>query len=144
VRQQQRRTERSGASGIVGANFNGDFVSEFTSAMLTKSGSPAPAGVNLSSNFDAPEGEAFDSSNNLWVSNFDGDTLTMFTFAQLKAFGTTNSPQATVVISGLNLPNGLAFDGAGDLWWRMDAAMNSWSSRPLNWRAAAARLRVQL
>jgi hypothetical protein len=50
-------------------NFDGDFVSVFTSKMLKKSGTPDRAGVNLSSALNEPFGEVFDSSKNLWVSN---------------------------------------------------------------------------
>lgn len=43
-------------------NLEVDFVSEFTSSMLKKSGTPRPAGVNLTADLDEPWGEVFDST----------------------------------------------------------------------------------
>jgi hypothetical protein len=97
-------------------NFQGDYVSEFTSPMLKRSGTPTPAGVNLSSDLDEPFGSVFDSKRNLWVSNVGNGTLTLFSFAQLKALGKTNDPTPVVVISGLDRPEGLVFDDDRDLW----------------------------
>jgi sugar lactone lactonase YvrE len=107
---------RGPAQGLWVPNFEGQFVSEFTSSMLKNSGSPAPAALNLSSDIEHPWGAVFDSSKDLWVSNVTLSNLTMFTFAQLKALGTTNNPTAAVTISGLDRPEGLAFDRDGNLW----------------------------
>ncbi len=102
-------------------NSHGNYISEFTPSMLKSSGTPAPALINSSGDLSQPWGLAFDRHRNLWVSNVGAGgagegTLTMFTFAQLKELPTTPAPPATVVISGLNGPEGLEFDVAGNLW----------------------------
>jgi secreted PhoX family phosphatase len=106
----------NGGQALWVPNRSGDFVAEFTSKMLKKSGTPGPAGVNLSSALEEPWGEVFDSKKNLWVSNVHNGTLTLFTFAQLKALGKTNNPTPVVVISGLDRPEGLVFDEDGNMW----------------------------
>jgi sugar lactone lactonase YvrE len=103
------------------ANSNSNTVVEFNLAALAISGSPTP-NVTLSPNagnsLDTPSGLAFDSSGNLWVANFDGNTVVEFTPATL---ATSGSPTPNVTLSpnagnSLDAPSGLAFDPAGDLW----------------------------
>jgi sugar lactone lactonase YvrE len=62
---------------------------------------------------DRPDGLAFDSSGDLWVSNLWGNTLVKYTPAEL---GVNNSSPQMTISTGLNGPSGLAFDPSGDLW----------------------------
>jgi sugar lactone lactonase YvrE len=60
---------------------------------------------------------AFDGAGNLWVANTGNNTVAAFTPPQLAGRG----PVAPHVVlsssrSSLDLPVGLAFDGAGSLW----------------------------
>lgn len=95
---------------------NADFVAEFADATLETTGTPTPNRINTSADFDAPGGIIFDSSKDLWVSNIQNGTLTEFTFAQLKALDSDQAPAANVVISGLEFPEGMAFDRHHHLW----------------------------
>ena len=61
-----------------------------------------------------PVGMAFDGSGNLWVANFDNNTLVMYTPAQLAVSGT---PTPVILTStAVNDPYALAFDSTGNLW----------------------------
>ncbi|MGP8207758.1 MAG: NHL repeat-containing protein [Acidimicrobiales bacterium] len=100
---------------VTGANS----LVEFAPSQLT-TGSPAPTAVissDTSGSLDEPEGLAFDSSGDLWVANYSGNSLVEFAPRQLA----TGSPAPTAVISSdtsgsLDEPEGLAFDSSGDLW----------------------------
>ena len=94
---------------------------EFTRGQLAITGSPTPA-VTLSAtagdSLDDPEGLAFDSAGDLWVTNEGASTVVEFTPAQLAI---TGSPTPAVTLSAtagdsLDDPEGLAFSFAGDLW----------------------------
>jgi sugar lactone lactonase YvrE len=72
--------------------------------------------VTLSSaSLNAPVGLTFDSADNLWVSNYTGNTVVMFTPAQRAASG---SPDPTVIltVAEFDNPSCLAFDNGGNLW----------------------------
>jgi secreted PhoX family phosphatase len=99
-------------------NEEADDLVEYAPDQLV-SGSPAPwvAVPGSRGGFDWPFGEAFDSSGDLWVANYSTNSLVEFAPSQL----TTGSPTPTAVISSdasdsLDGPDGLAFDGSGDLW----------------------------
>ncbi len=101
------------------ANFVGNTLVMFTPAQLAATGNPVPA-VTLSASggsITRPIGLAFDSSNNLWASNFTTNTIVKFTPAQRS---TSGSPTPAVTLSAasgsLNLPTCLAFDNGGNLW----------------------------
>jgi sugar lactone lactonase YvrE len=65
-----------------------------------------------------PFGTAFDADGNLWVSDFTGNQLLLYTEGQI-ASSSSQAPAATITNDGqgaLNGPVGLAFDAAGNLW----------------------------
>lgn len=97
------------------ANEDGNFVAEFTGNELTASGMQSPSRKLASADLDEPWGIIFGSSKQLWVSNVGNGTLTKFTFKQLKDLKTDDAPSAAVVISGLDRPEGMVFDGK-DMW----------------------------
>jgi uncharacterized protein (DUF2141 family) len=98
-------------------------LAKFTVSQLASGGAVFPDmtitanGLSLSS----PFGLAFDAGGNLWVANSNGNSLAMFTPAQL---ATDGSPAPTVTIrsdknapgGSLSGPRGLAFDAGGNLW----------------------------
>ncbi len=103
------------------ANDGNSTVVEFTPAQLAATGSATPA-VTLSGaaggSLDDPEGLAFDSAGDLWVTNEGNSTVVEFTRGQLAI---TGSPTPAVTLSAtagdsLDDPEGLAFSLAGDLW----------------------------
>ena len=95
-------------------------VVEFTRSQLAASGSPTPA-VTISSNgtnINGPYGLTFDSSGNLWVSNYGGNTVVEFAANQLGTSGAT-TPAVTLTMPGTAPttcgPNGATFDASGNL-----------------------------
>jgi sugar lactone lactonase YvrE len=100
-------------------NAGSSTVIEFTPNQLGASGSPTPA-VTLSAtggSLNNPVGLAFDPNGNLWVANYTSSTVVAFTPSQLVPSG---SPMPVVTLSpaggSLSGPEGLAFDGSGNLW----------------------------
>ncbi|HXW82656.1 MAG TPA: NHL repeat-containing protein, partial [Acidimicrobiales bacterium] len=94
-------------------------IVEFTASQLATNGAPTP-NVTLTataSSLDGPVGLAFDSSGDLWVTNFTNSTVVEFTASQLS---TSGSPAPSVTLSpsasSLSEPVGLAFGTSGDLW----------------------------
>ena len=81
-----------------------------------------PHRVNRSGDIESGNAIAFDPNGNIWVTNFDGDSIIAFTRAQFRAAkGKRSAPTAIVKISqdgGANLagPEGIAFDSAGTMW----------------------------
>ncbi len=96
-----------------------DSLVEFAPRQLA-TGAPVPRATispDLSYSLDEPEGLAFDSSGDLWVANYGGNSLVEFARRQLA----TGSPTPAATISSgpsdsLDEPQGLAFDSVGDLW----------------------------
>lgn len=100
-------------------------IVEFTPAQLARSGSPVPKVTIAAKEIPTtavgtlyyPYTPLFDSSGNLWVSNQFGDTIVMYTPAQLK---TSGSPIPNITIrdndSSLTGPVGSVLDSSGDLW----------------------------
>jgi ligand-binding sensor domain-containing protein len=87
-------------------------VLEFTKGQLSTSGSPTPA-VTISSTKAGPTGSiygpyslAFTSSGDLWVENFDGNTIVEFGKQQLSTSGSP-TPVRTIVgpDTGMNSPS---------------------------------------
>ena len=101
-----------------GAN-GGGFVTEYTAAQLTESGTAAPAAtLNMPGLcFPGPQGVAFDAKGNLWVTCEGPSQLVEFGASQLATSGSP-TPQATVKPNPdqFNDPTGLAFDKKGNLW----------------------------
>lgn len=98
-------------------------LSENTPSLLSFApgsvGNVAPSSTisGTPSTLNNPYGMALDSSGNVWVANFNANTLLEFTQAQLAVGG---SPAPTVVLSttgggSINHPSSLAFDRSGDL-----------------------------
>jgi hypothetical protein len=92
-------------------------VVEFAANQITQSGSPVPV-VTLNAStgsLSVPWSLAFDLSGNLWVGNFQNNTVVEFSSAQLAASG---SPTPAVTLSGgvFTGPFGVAFDASGNLW----------------------------
>ena len=71
---------------------------------MTPGGTVSPF---VSSGLSGPEGLAFDTSGNLYVSNYNGNTI-----SEVTPGGTVS----TFVSSGLDQPEGLAFDTSGNLY----------------------------
>jgi sugar lactone lactonase YvrE len=97
------------------ANANTSTLVGFTPTQLTVSGHPVPA-VTISahnSSLKAPYGVTFDSSGDLWASNFEGASLVEYKPTQIAHNG---DPTPAVTITGPTHPWQLAFDDAGNLW----------------------------
>ena len=96
-------------------------VLEYTKAELAAGGPQVPAvtiGTDASNSLNMPIGLDFDAAGNLWVSNFDGNTVVEYARSQLAATGNptpaaTLSPDAS---NSLATPDALTFDRSGDLW----------------------------
>ena len=99
---------------------------EFTPPQLSASGSPTPAVTISSGSLVDPEGLAFDAHGDLWASNTGNCTPNCGTLVELtpSQLSTSGSPTPAVTISspsssspeGLDFPENVAFDAAGDLW----------------------------
>ncbi|MEO5361033.1 MAG: NHL repeat-containing protein [Nitrospirota bacterium] len=76
----------------------------------------SPAGVALSPNkgftsggISSPQGTASDQSGNIWIANYDNNSVTQY------PLGNTNAPLVFSNV-GLEKPFGLAIDGEGNAW----------------------------
>jgi len=99
--------ENQGSSKIV----------EFSASQLTSGGSKSPSVVlsnDGSGSLDDPGQIAFDKDGNLWVPNYDAETVVEFAPSQLASSG---DPTPTVTLSSASFvgPWALAFDSKGDL-----------------------------
>jgi sugar lactone lactonase YvrE len=98
-----------------------DSVVEYTKSELAAGGAQVPAVTIVadgSNSLDQPIGLDFDAAGNLWVSNFQGNTVVEYTKSQLSASG---APAPAVTLSpdssgSLATPDALTFDRKGDLW----------------------------
>lgn len=117
----------SKTGGLWVPNLFGLSVNEFDPPSRAVSGNPSPQFSNESKFLLLPAGLAFDSSQNLWVSNCSDVALgtgaiAEFTAAQLADLGNNNAPNpnTTLLDDGsrtiLNCPWGAQFDAAGNLW----------------------------
>jgi sugar lactone lactonase YvrE len=103
---------------------NGDpgAVAEFSRSQFVPGiTTPVPALVNTSTALDFSAGLAFDHSKNLWVTNAlpsGSQSITEFTFDQLKALGTTPAPtpNLTVTCTCFGDQQADVFDKHGNLW----------------------------
>jgi hypothetical protein len=117
----------SKTGGLWVPNIFGPSVNEFDPVARAVSGTPPPQFFNESASLLLPDAAAFDSPQNLWVTNCSDPSLsagaiTEFTAAQLAALGTNSKPAAntTLLDDGsltiLHCPWGEQFDTAGNLW----------------------------
>lgn len=98
---------------------NSHSLAEFQGTL--NSGRTVAHGINRSNDLDGSSTIAFDKNDNLWVTNYNTNTIVEFRKAQIKALRTNRAPQAAVTISedsGNNLdgPEGLVFDASGNMW----------------------------
>lgn len=92
-------------------------IIEYTPSQLTTSGSPAPAQSISGTVVQNVNGMAFDSSGDMWVSDYNDHALVEFTATQLKDSSQITAPAVVISMSQSNEgPGRLAFDAAGDLW----------------------------
>jgi sugar lactone lactonase YvrE len=93
-------------------------IAGYSATQLDSSGKHKPA-VVLSSNGSLlnPTGLAFDEAGNLWVANLASRSVVAFTPEQLRCSGAP-APSRLLApsVRTLNLPAGLAFDAAANLW----------------------------
>jgi sugar lactone lactonase YvrE len=117
----------SKTDGLWVPNIFGPSVNEFDPPARAVSGNPPPQFSNESAFLLLPAGLAFDSSQNLWVSNcsdfvFGTGAIAEFTAAQLANLGSDSMPHpnTTLLDNGsltiLGCPWGEQFDAAGNLW----------------------------
>jgi hypothetical protein len=86
-------------------------------AKLATDNAPEPVAIITSTSLVVPQQSVFDSHGNQWVADHDGNTVLVFTAAQLAMTGTNNINPAVVISStAFNGPLGIVFDSAGDLW----------------------------
>jgi hypothetical protein len=110
------------ASGAVGAGLwvpNSFSLAEFQGVL--KSGTTHAYRVNTSNDLDGSSSIAFDRNGDVWVTNFNSNSIVKFTNSQIKALKKFPAPSAVVIIAedvGRNLdgPEGLAFDASGNMW----------------------------
>jgi hypothetical protein len=90
----------------------GSGIAELTPSQLASSGDPTPTVVIQNAN--QPSGLAFDSTGDLWATQFNGGVVE-YTANQLTASG---NPTPAVSLTGpdLQVPWGLTFDSSGNLW----------------------------
>ncbi len=100
------------------ASAGANTVIQYSPAQLAAGGSPTPA-VTLSAaggSLAAPQGLAFDSHGDLWVTNASANTVVEFTNGQLVA-SASPAPAETITLPAVGAaPGALAFDNSGDLW----------------------------
>ena len=117
----------SKTGGLWVPNIFGPSVNEFDPVARAVSGNPPPQFFNESASLLLPDAAAFDSPQNLWVTNCSDPKLNAgsvgeFTAAQLAALGSNSMPTAntTLLDDGsltiLHCPWGEQFDAAGNLW----------------------------
>ena len=87
---------------------------------LKSGGTPAHT-INRSKDLNGSSTIAFDRNGNLWVTNFNTNTIVEFTRSQIRALKAHPAPRANKTMSedaGNNLdgPEGLAFDASGNMW----------------------------
>jgi sugar lactone lactonase YvrE len=109
-------TMRTGSGALwVGAWHGPSIVASYASASLAGSGTPTPTDTigDAGSPTHEPLGVAFDASGNLWVADYQDDTIREFTVAQLTNGASTPT---TELAFPLEAPCGIAFDSTGNLW----------------------------
>jgi streptogramin lyase len=86
---------------------------------------PADVPGLTTKSLDGPQGLAFDSSGNLWVSNYFSGTIVKFNADNLNNFGTPTAPTSNALVpskfiqvagGAANDLRNIAFDATGNLW----------------------------
>ena len=97
---------------VTNANFLGESVTVYATAGLSGTVNLAPTATIVGGNTDlaSPEGIAVDAAGNIYVANYEGNTITVF------AAGANGNVAPTATIAGLISPTGVAVDGAGNLY----------------------------
>ncbi|HVX22488.1 MAG TPA: IPT/TIG domain-containing protein [Acidimicrobiales bacterium] len=113
------------------ANYTSSTLDAYTPSQQAAGGAPNPAVVITSTgtpgtttaSLSGPTGLAFDGAGDLWVTNYNGDTVTELAAATLAATGSpapaaqiTSVPVGPTGPTTLSAPVDLAFDGTGNLW----------------------------
>jgi hypothetical protein len=92
-------------------------LTELSKAQLTKSGFVTPEVDIRSLNGGGACNPAFDRSGDMWVGNFDTNTVVEYTQAQLGEWASSGPPgPAPKASAGINSPGDVAFDRSGNLW----------------------------
>jgi hypothetical protein len=139
----------SKTDGLWVPNLFGPTVNEFDPPSRAVSGNPEPQFFNASPALLLPAGAAFDSSQNLWVTNcidiaFGAGQITEFTAAQLADLGNNSAPvpNTALIDNGtftiLDCPWGEQFDAAGNLWVANRVLANLISFTPAQLAAGGA------
>lgn len=92
---------------------------KFTRAQLKSLHStpnPTPAVVIASSQFEYPNGLAFDHAGNLWVADAQASELFEFSSTQLQSSGADVAPAIAISSADLDGPFFVIFDKRGDAW----------------------------
>jgi sugar lactone lactonase YvrE len=93
---------------------------EFSAAQLAKlatDNAPDPVATITSTALVVPQQSVFDAHGNQWVADHDGNTILVFTAAQLAMSGINNlNPAVAISSTAFNGPLGIVFDSAGNLW----------------------------
>jgi DNA-binding beta-propeller fold protein YncE len=101
------------------ANYRGNSIVMYGAADIRKSGAPRPVLVIAGSGagLHGPNRIAFDSRGDLWIANYDDDTVVSFSAEQLTSH---SQPRASIVLGAsgalFRQPTGLGFDSDGNLW----------------------------
>jgi ligand-binding sensor domain-containing protein len=109
-------------NGLWVANANSPTLAEFQGSL--KSGSTSPQGlIKDKKDINGASTIAFDQDDNLWVTNYNGNSITEFPESewQTDAVKKHSHPAATVTISQdvgghLDAPEGIVFDSSQNMW----------------------------
>jgi sugar lactone lactonase YvrE len=95
-------------------------------AALATDNAPEPVATVTSTALAFPQQSVFDAQGNQWVTDHDGNSLVVFTAADLAMKGINNLNPAVVITSmDFNGPLGVAFDSMGNLWVANNGSVTS-------------------